>query len=63
MMLRIKPVTTKEIVENYIMAPQKVIETLRNKGFDIKTKPVKGEKYCIYVLNEEPKQLSLFGRA
>lgn len=60
-MLRLKPVTTMEIINNYILAPQKVIETLRNKGYKIETKPVAGQKYCIYVLNEEPKQLGLFG--
>lgn len=59
-MLRIRPVTTKDIIDNYILAPQKVIETLRNKGYDIKTKPVKGQKYSIYVLHEQPTQLSLF---
>lgn len=60
-MLRIKPVTTLDITSNYILAPQKVIETLRNKGFNIETKPVDGQKYCVYVLKEEPKQLGLFG--
>jgi hypothetical protein len=60
-MLRIRPVTTRDIFENYINAPQKVIETLRNKGFNIETKPVKGQKYSIYILKEEPKQLGLFG--
>ena len=60
-MLRIKPTTTMEIINNYILAPQKVIETLRNKGYNIETKPVTGQKYCVYVLKEEPKQLGLFG--
>ena len=59
-MLRIKPTTTMEIINNYILAPQKVIETLRKKGFNIETKAVKGQKYSIYVLHEKPTQLGLF---
>lgn len=60
-LLKIKPMSTLDIMANYICAPQKVIEILRNKGYNIETKPVKGQKYSIYVLKEEPKQLGLFG--
>lgn len=59
-MLRIKPTTTMEITNKYILAPQKVIETLRNKGYIIETKHVKGQKYSVYVLHEQPHQLGLF---
>lgn len=60
-MLRIKPVTTMDIINNYILAPQKVVETLRKMGYNIETKPVKGQKYCVYVLHTgEEKQLGLF---
>ena len=59
-MLRIRPVTTMDIINNYVLAPQKVIEILRKKGYDITTKPVEGQKYSVYVLNQKAKQLGLF---
>lgn len=62
-MLRIKPVTTMEIINKYILAPQKVIETLRKKGFNIETKSVEGQKYCVYVLKQTTEQLGLFNNA
>jgi hypothetical protein len=43
-------ITTKEIIDElWILAPQKVIETLRHKGYDIRTVDVKGQKYSEYV--------------
>lgn len=62
-MLRTRPVSTLDIMAKYILAPQKVIETLRKKGYDIETKPVEGEKFCLYVLNEHTEQLGLFNEA
>ena len=59
-MLRKHPVTTKDIFEKWIMAPQKVIEVLRKKGYTILTEPVKGEKYCKYTLIPTQEQLGLF---
>lgn len=59
-MLRIKPISTLEIMSNYILAPQKVIETLRKKGYNIETKPIKGQKFCVYVLKETTEQLGIF---
>lgn len=52
-MLEMHPVTTKDIFEQWIMAPQKVIETLRKKGYTILTEPIKGEKHCKYTLIQE----------
>ncbi len=62
-LLRLKPLSTMEIVREYIPAPQKVIETLRKKGYDIETRPVEGEKYCVYVLHEHSEQLGLLDEA
>ena len=59
-MLRIKPISTLEIMSNYILAPQKVIETLRKKGYNIETKPIEGQKFCVYVLKETTEQLGIF---
>ena len=59
-LLREKPMSTREIMFKYICAPQKVVETLRKKGYDIKTEAVEGEKYSVYVLYETPEQLGLF---
>lgn len=59
-LLRIKPQTTMDIINNYILAPQKIIQNLRDEGYKIITSPVKGEKYSLYKLIEEPKQISLF---
>lgn len=60
-LLEVKPMSTIEITANYICAPQKVVETLRKKGYNIETKPVKGQKYCIYILKTgEETQLGLF---
>lgn len=58
-LLRLRPQTTMDIINNYILAPQKVIQTLREEGYKILTTPVKGEKYSLYKLIEEPKQLGL----
>lgn len=62
-MLRIRPVSTMDIINSYILAPQKVIETLRKMGFNIETKAVEGQKYCVYVLHETTEQLGLFNNA
>jgi len=60
-MLRKGSVTTKDIFEQWIMAPQKVIEQLREKKYDIKTEPIIGKKHKKYTLlsEPEPKQISL----
>lgn len=52
-MLRLGSITTKDMFENWIMAPQKVIQKLRKKGYIILTEPVKGKKYCKYTLLEQ----------
>lgn len=53
-------VTTKDIFEQWIMCPPKVIETLRKMGYNILTEKVKGQKYCTYTLIQcEPKQMRL----
>lgn len=58
-LLRLKPQTTMDIINNYILAPQKVIQKLREEGYKILTLPVKGQKYSLYKLIEEPKQVKL----
>lgn len=63
-LLREKPMSTREIMIKYICAPQKVVETLRKKGYDIETKAVEGQKHCVYVLKEhKEEQLRLFNEA
>lgn len=59
-LLRLRPQTTMDIINNYILAPQKVIQKLREEGYKILTLPVKGQKYSLYKLIEEPKQVKLF---
>ncbi|MBR4973573.1 MAG: hypothetical protein IKY45_03815 [Clostridia bacterium] len=59
-LLRLRPQTTMDIINNYILAPQKVIQKLREEGYKILTLPVKGQKYSLYKLIEEPKQVRLF---
>lgn len=66
-LLRQKPHTTMDFVAQYILAPQKCIEMLRDKGYDIETQDVKGQKYKMYVLkesnqvsNQVTEQVSLF---
>ena len=49
-----------ELINEYILAPQKIIQILRQDGYKIITTPVKGEKFSIYKLIEEPKQITLF---
>lgn len=51
-LLRQKPQTTMDFVAQYILAPQKCIEMLRDKGYDIETQDVKNQKYKMYVLKE-----------
>ena len=51
-LLRQKPHTTMDLVSQYILAPQKCIEMLRDKGYNIETQDVKGQKYKMYVLKE-----------
>lgn len=59
--LKVKDLTTLDIISLYILAPQKVIETLRKLGHDIKTIPVEGQKYSRYhLVKGEPVQQSLF---
>lgn len=59
-LLRLRPQTTMDIINQYILAPQKVIQALREEGYKILTTPVKGQKYMLYKLIEEPKQVKLF---
>lgn len=59
-LLRIRPQTTFDIINQFVLAPQKVIQSLREEGYKILTLPVKNEKYSLYKLIEEPKQVSLF---
>ena len=47
--------TTKEIIDElWILAPQKQIEKLRDRGHKIKTVKVDGEKYSEYIYHPEP---------
>lgn len=59
-MLRCGSITTKDIFEQWIMCPPKVIEGLRKKGYNIKTEPVEGQKYCKYTLIPTIEQVKLF---
>lgn len=59
-LLRLSPQSTMDLMMQYILAPQKVIQTLREEGYKILTTPVQGQKYSIYKLIEEPKQIALF---
>ena len=59
-MLKKGSVTTKDIFEQWIMAPQKVIQTLREKGYVILTEPIKGKKHCKYTLIPTAEQGRLF---
>ena len=58
-LLRMKPYSTMELMNEYILAPQKIIQLLREDGYKIITTQVKGEKFSIYRLIEEPKQITL----
>lgn len=60
-MLRCGSITTQDIFKKWIMAPQKVIQELRDKDYKILTEPVEGQKYKKYTLisEPEPKQISL----
>ena len=59
-MLRRGSVTTKDIIENYILAPQAVIRDLRAMGYKILTEQVAGQKYKKYTLIPTAKQGRLF---
>jgi len=59
-LLRLNPQSTMDLMQAYILAPQKIIQLLRDEGYKIITSPVKGEKYSLYKLIEEPKQVRLF---
>jgi len=52
-MLRRGSITTKDMFENWIMAPQKVIQKLRKKGYVIITEPIQGKKHSKYTLVEQ----------
>ena len=59
--LKVKDLTTFDIIGMYILSPQKVIEKLRHLGYDIKTIPVEGQKYSRYhLVKGEPVQQVLF---
>ena len=53
--LRKKSMTTVELVAEYIPAPQKAIETLRDKGYHILTESIEGKTHKKYTLISEPK--------
>lgn len=59
-LLRIRPQSTMDLMSQYILAPQKIIQLLRLDGYNILTSPIKGQKHCLYKLLEEPKQIALF---
>lgn len=59
-LLRLKPQTTMDLVLQYIMAPAKCIQYLREDGYNILTLPIDGKKEKLYKLIEEPKQVKLF---
>lgn len=59
-LLRLRPQSTMDLMNQYILAPQKIIQNLRLDGYQILTKPVSGQKYSLYKLIEEPKQIALF---
>ena len=44
-LLRLSPQSTMDLMMQYILAPQKVIQTLREEGYKILTTPVQGQKY------------------
>ena len=44
-MLRRGSVTTRDIFEQWINCPPKVIEGLRKKGYKILTEPIEGKNY------------------
>lgn len=59
-LLRLRPQSTMDLMTQYILAPQKIIQLLREEGYKILTTPVNGQKYSLYKLIEEPKQITLF---
>lgn len=59
-LLRLRPHKTMEFVQNYILAPQKCIQMLREEGYKILTLDIQGRKEKLYKLIEEPKQVRLF---
>lgn len=59
-LLRLRPQTTMDLVLQYIMAPAKCIQYLREDGYNILTLPIDGKKEKLYKLIEEPKQVKLF---
>ena len=59
-MLRKGSVTTRDIFEQWINCPPKVIEGLRKKGYTILTEPIEGKNYCKYTLVPTSQQVSLF---
>ena len=61
-LLRQRPYTTMELVAEYIPAPQKSIELLRDKGFNILTEKIENKKYKQYVLIGEPVKISESGQ-
>lgn len=59
-LLRLRPQSTMDLMNQYILAPQKIIQLLRLDGYNILTSPISGQKYSLYKLIEEPKQIALF---
>lgn len=59
-MLRKGSVTTRDIFEQWINCPPKVIEILRKKGYTILTEPIEGKKHCKYTLIPTAEQGRLF---
>lgn len=59
-LLRLRPYKTMELVNEYILAPQKCVQMLRKEGYKILTLDIEGRKEKLYKLIEEPKQIGLF---
>lgn len=54
-LLKTRSYTTMELVAQYIPAPQKAIEILRDKGFKILTESIEGKTHKKYTLIQEQK--------
>jgi len=56
-LLKIRSWTTMELVAQYIPAPQKAIEILRDKGHHILTESIEGKTHKKYTLIQEEKPI------
>lgn len=53
-LLQKQPMTTMGLTAQFIPAPQKAIQILRDKGHKILTEPVEGSTHKLYTLIQEP---------